>query len=133
MQEGALTWSLRRNSLPLPALQAQGPVRAHSFLALHFCIIFRDVFLYFFFMFFDGFRPPFWRHVGIIFHVFCITFSSIDSTRICHQFCKDFYIYFCQIGSNRKGPKGSNRDYGLRKYRLGCHICDLCYACSTAD
>ena len=94
MQEGTLTWSLQRNSLPLPALRAHGPIRAYSFLALNFCTIFRDVFLYCFFMFFDGFRPPFWRHVGVIFHVFCITFSSIGSTWIFHQFCKDFYMFF---------------------------------------
>ena len=70
------------------------PLRAYSFLALNFCIIFRDVFLYCFFMFFDGFRLPFWRHVGVIFHVFCITFSSIDFRRNCIQFCKDLYVFF---------------------------------------
>ncbi len=52
MQEGTLTWSLRKNSLPLLALRAQVPLRAYSFLALNFCIIFRDLFLYSFFMYF---------------------------------------------------------------------------------
>ena len=87
---------LTSSGTPGPRARFPGPwpLRAYSFLALNFCIIFRDVFLYCFFMFFDGFRPPFWRHVGVIFHVFCITFSSIGSTWIFHQFCKDFYMFF---------------------------------------
>ena len=100
MQEGTLTWSLRRNSLPLPALRAQGPVTAGpgpsgriafwrlifaSFFVIFFCIVFS--------CFFDGFGSPFWLHVGIIFHVFCMIVSSIDSTLIFHQFCEDFFMF----------------------------------------
>ena len=85
--EGTLT-------LPLPALRALGPLRAYSFLALIFCIIFRDVFCIVCSCICNRFRPPFWHHVGVIFNVFCIIVSSIDSTWIVHQFCKDFYVFF---------------------------------------
>ena len=57
-----------------------------SFFVMFFCIVFSCLF--------DGFRSPFWLHVGIIFHVFCITFSSIDFRWNCHQFCKDFHVIF---------------------------------------
>ena len=87
MQEVTLTWSLWRNSLPLPALRARapsGPMALGRF-------IFRDIFLYRSSIIFDGFRFPLWLHVGVIFRVVCITFSSIDFTWNCCQFCKEMY------------------------------------------
>ena len=66
-----------------------GPLQAYSSLALYFCIIFRDVFC----IVSACFSMDFDLHVGVIFHMFCILFSSIDFTWICHQFCKDFHIF----------------------------------------
>ena len=92
MQEGALTWSLRRNSFrhsgpkDPSGLIAFGRFIFASFFVMCFYIVFS--------CFFYGFRLLFWRHVGVTFHVFCITFSSIDFTRICHQLCKELYIFF---------------------------------------
>ena len=48
-------------------------------------------FVFFFCCFVDGIRPPFWLHVGVIFHVCCITFLSIDLTWICHRLCNEFF------------------------------------------
>ena len=66
--------SLRRNSLPLPALQALGPVRSHSFGTLHFCIIFRYVLLYRFFMYCwwipTSILAPCWHHFLFCLHYF---------------------------------------------------------------
>ena len=55
--------------------------------------IFRDVFSYSFLCIFDGIWLPFW-HVGVIFHVFCITFSGIDLHGFIIKFCKESYICF---------------------------------------
>ena len=73
-----------RHSGPLDAC---GPLQAHSFLALHFRIIFRDVFLYSFSYIF-GFQPPLWLYAGVIFYVFCITFLH----GFVINFARTFYI-----------------------------------------
>ena len=95
MQEGTLTWSLRRNSLPLLALRALGPLRAHGFMALHFCIIFRDVFLYCFLMDFD-------LHFGTMLASFSMFVALLFRPSILHGFVINFermfiYLlkYFC--------------------------------------
>ena len=93
MQEGTLTWSLQRNSLPLSALWAQGPLRAYSFLALNFCIIFRDAFLHSFYMYFwwmlTSILAPCWRHFQCFLHDFFkyrfyIELSSILRGSVCN-------------------------------------------------
>ena len=76
---------------PRPGSNPSGPIAFWrfifaSFFVMCFCIVFSYIF--------DRFRPPFWHHVGVIFNVFCITFSSIDFSRICHQFFKDVYRLF---------------------------------------
>ena len=48
------------------------------FLASNFGINFRIPFFLVFFLIFDGFWLPFWMHFGIMFHTFCMPFSSID-------------------------------------------------------
>ena len=42
------------------------------------------------FQIFDGFWLPFWMHFGIIFHTFCMPFSSIDFSLILYR----FYMHF---------------------------------------
>ena len=95
MQEGTLTWSLRRNSLPLLALRAQRPLRAHSFLALHFCIIFRDVFLYCFFMFLIDVDLHFGAMLASFSMFFVLRFRALIFHRFVINFSKMF-IYFLQ-------------------------------------
>ena len=43
---------------------------------------------------FASFLMDFDLHVGVIFHVFCITSSSVDFTCICHYVFKEFYVFF---------------------------------------
>ena len=65
-----LTWSLWRNSLPLPALWARGPSGRMafgrfilaSFFVMFFCIVFSCIY--------DGSWPPFWCHFQCLLHYF---------------------------------------------------------------
>ena len=121
MQEGTLTWSLRRNSLPLPALRAHGPLWAHSFLALNFCIIVRDVFLYSFFMFcwwiLMSILDPCWHHFPCFLHDcfehrFYMDFSSI---------LQGFLYVFWSIFVDFHGPTSNWRK--LQKHLFLRYFC----------
>ena len=95
MQEGTLTWSLRRNSLPLPALRAQGPSGRIAFWRL----IFASFFVMFFCIVFSCFLMDFDLHFGAMLASFSMFFASlfrasildgtvINFARICMCFLK---------------------------------------------
>ena len=90
MQEGTLTWSLRRIFLPLPALRAQGPLQAHSFWTLHFCTIVRDDFLYRLFMYFRWIPisnlAPCWHYFPCVLHYFFEHLFYTDMSSILQGF-----------------------------------------------
>ena len=92
MQEGTLTWSLRRNSLPLLALQAQRPLRAHSFLALNFA----SFFVMFFCKVFSCFLMDFDLHFGAMLASFSMFVALFFRASILHGFvinCARMFIY----------------------------------------
>ena len=74
MQEGTLTWGLRRNSLSLLALQAQGPsgrIAFWRFIFALFVLMFFVLFLHVLLMDVDtSIWVPCWRHFPCFLHYF---------------------------------------------------------------
>ena len=94
MQEGTLTWSLQRNSLPLPALRAQGPSGRIALWRLIFASLFFVCFFHIFLINFD-------LHCGTMLASFSMFFallfraSILDGTVIIFaRFVCDFWIIF---------------------------------------
>ena len=72
-----------------PQFWALGPLRANGFLALHFCIIFRDVFC----IVFSYFLMDFDLHFGAMLASFSMFFASLFRASVLHG----FFINFARI------------------------------------
>ena len=100
MQEGNLIWSLRRNSLPLPALRAHGPL--HSGLGpsrpmAFWRFIFASFFVMCFCIVFSCFLMDFDLHFGAMLASFSMFFALLFRASILHGFVINFgriFIYF---------------------------------------
>ena len=84
----ACFWCIKRSKRDPPISPAW--VRRVSF----FGVKFRHRFWHAFLTHFVSFRLPFGLHFGIVFHNFGITFSSIVSASIFHEFGNGFWFHF---------------------------------------
>ena len=124
MQEGTLTWSLRRNSLPLPALRAHWPLRAPPsewLFGASFLHHFSYCFLYSLFMFvwwiLIYILAPCWHHFQCFLHDcfehrFYMDFSSI---------LQGFLYVFWSISVGSHGPTSNWRK--LQKHLFLNYFC----------